>query len=230
MDLRRFLVCASVGLTALVPTGCGSDGGDDGDVKIVAVGDAWGGATHEDLSAAWWNWCSSIRYDEHPIASDLTGEFAGIGQSGDVWFLGGTFGGYAERTVTIPEGKAVFFPLFNTAFWLPEDAPTLAACADAAADGPDACDILECEIDGEAVEDPFSFRIPSGPWLLEIPAGGIFTEPVFGGYAPGVRTSMGDGFWIFLEPLPRGQHTIYIHGGVTAWPFEVETLYHITVE
>ena len=35
-------------------------------------------------------------------------------QSGPVWFLAGTFGGKAERTCTIPSGKAILFPPINT--------------------------------------------------------------------------------------------------------------------
>ena len=220
------LLCGAVG-------GCGSGGGTGvggGIVQPVRVGDSFAGASYEDLSAAWWNWCSAIRFDEHPVASDPTGAFAGIGQSGDFWFLAGTFGGFAERTVTIPAGKALFFPLFNTAYWMPEDAPSLAECAAGAAGGPNQCDILECEVDGTAIPDLFSYRIPSGPWLLQIPPGGIFTEPQFGGYDPGTRTAMGDGFWMFLKPLSRGAHTIHLRGGISGMGgFEVEALYHLTV-
>ncbi len=48
---------------------------------------------------------------------DNTGKFCGLGQSGPVWFLAGTFGGTVERTCTIPAGKALFYPLVNS-IWI----------------------------------------------------------------------------------------------------------------
>ena len=48
---------------------------------------------------------------------DTTGEFASLGQSGPVWFLAGTFGSTVTRTVTIPAGKTLFFPILNT-IWI----------------------------------------------------------------------------------------------------------------
>ncbi len=209
--------------------GGGGSGGGSGFVHVVPVSDTFAGSTYEGLSGDWWNWCASMSYAIHPVANDPTGAYAALGQDGPVWFLAGTFGGFAERTVTIPAGKAIFFPLVNTAFWLPEDAPTLAAAATAAADMPNKVNILECEVDGVSISDLYSYRIPSGPWLLDIPALSIFTESIFGGYAPGVRTAMGDGYWIFLEPLSPGTHTIHLHGGIVG-DFDTEALYHITVE
>ena len=48
---------------------------------------------------------------------DQTGQNAALGQSGEVWFLAGTTGGSAERTVTVPPGKALFFPIVNN-LWI----------------------------------------------------------------------------------------------------------------
>jgi hypothetical protein len=53
---------------------------------------------------------------------DETGQFAGEGQSGHVWFLAGTiFGGTFERDVTVPTGTSLFFPALNAIFWAPDD-------------------------------------------------------------------------------------------------------------
>ena len=52
---------------------------------------------------------------------DLTGAQAANGQSGPVWFLAGLTWFYADpamhfavRNVTIPAGKALFFPIANS--------------------------------------------------------------------------------------------------------------------
>jgi len=61
--------------------------------------------------------------DINPLL-DQTGANAAIGQSGPVWFLAGTTGGTAERAITVPAGKSLFFPLVNNV-WIctPVDPP-----------------------------------------------------------------------------------------------------------
>src|SRR5262249_25393145 len=59
--------------------------------------------------------------DTNP-ANDETGAFAATNQKGPVWFLAGTFGdGQAHRTVTIPAGKNIFFPINSSVFWAPQN-------------------------------------------------------------------------------------------------------------
>ena len=46
--------------------------------------------------------------------TDQTGQFGAVNQPiGNVWFLAGNGGGATVRTVTIPAGKALFFPVAN---------------------------------------------------------------------------------------------------------------------
>ncbi|MFC9760077.1 hypothetical protein ACFU9B_44635 [Streptomyces sp. NPDC057592] len=45
---------------------------------------------------------------------DTTGEHAHWRQSSDVWFLAGTYGGRVVRRCTVPAGRPLFFPVFNT--------------------------------------------------------------------------------------------------------------------
>jgi len=79
------------------------------------------GKSYGEWAQAWWTWASSIPADQNPVL-DTTGQFAGVGQSGHVWFLAGTiFGGTFERTVTVPTGTALFFPALNAIFWAPDD-------------------------------------------------------------------------------------------------------------
>ncbi len=72
------------------------------------------GQGYGEWAAAWWQWVASVPADHHPLL-DETGADAAQGQSGSVWFLAGVFNatGTAERTITIPPGKALFFPLIN---------------------------------------------------------------------------------------------------------------------
>ena len=57
--------------------------------------------------------CSTEPEESNPV-DDKIGEFCNKNQNDpNVWFLAGTFGGKAERTCTIPVGKAILFPIIN---------------------------------------------------------------------------------------------------------------------
>ena len=75
------------------------------------------------LAADGWQWVLGIPADSNPLL-DQTGANAAVGQCGPVWFLAGTTGGSAERAITVPAGKSLFFPLVNNV-WIgtPGDPP-----------------------------------------------------------------------------------------------------------
>src|SRR5437870_11795939 len=65
------------------------------------------------LAAQWWQWALAIPNSQSPLL-DQTGQFAAVNQpKGNIWFLAGNGGGTTVRTVTIPGGKALFFPIAN---------------------------------------------------------------------------------------------------------------------
>src|SRR3982751_6176030 len=70
------------------------------------------GKDYAQWSVEWWKWALSQQVATHPLF-DLTGQNAAVGQTGDVWFLGATFGDppSASRSITVPEGTSLFFPL-----------------------------------------------------------------------------------------------------------------------
>ena len=81
------------------------------------------GHSYSEWSAAWWQWAYSIPVGVNPIL-DSTGENAAVGQDGPVWFLAGNYGGETVREVSVPAGKALFFPIMNQP-WVqfPDDPP-----------------------------------------------------------------------------------------------------------
>ncbi len=72
------------------------------------------GNTYGEWSARWWQWTLAIPAATNPNL-DTTGENCAEGQSGQVWFLAGSFGGTFERACPVPTGKALFFPILNAA-------------------------------------------------------------------------------------------------------------------
>ena len=73
------------------------------------------GKTYSEWTAEWWIWAVAGPDGENAV-QDETGEFCDANQpDGPVWFLAGTFGvPGVERACTIPEDRALFYPLVNS--------------------------------------------------------------------------------------------------------------------
>ena len=152
----------------------------------------------------------------------------------------------ADRSCTVPAGKAIFFPLFNVIFWAPEDAEFLRSVGLEGTDAEllkiganaftDAATSLTCTVDGVPLRDLFAYRAESPRTFTS-----VFGEGVFGFGDGAVRTTFSDGFWLMLPPLSRGEHEITFSsaGKCTAeacFGIEFEfgpdppVIYHLTVE
>lgn len=85
---------------------------------------AFPSAAHDDdplyaLQIAWWQWAGSIPLESNPIV-DETGQFCGVGQRGNYWYLAGAFGGETTRSCTVPKGVKLLVPVIVT-FCYPEE-------------------------------------------------------------------------------------------------------------
>lgn len=116
--LRPFLAAAIVVLLGVMvaPTAWGQNPGP----KVIAPDSVAYGRTYGEWSAAWEQWADSIPVANHPLFDN--GDCS-VGQSGNVWFLGGKFCannatncGYNNvvRSCSLPAGKALYFPIFNS--------------------------------------------------------------------------------------------------------------------
>jgi len=85
------------------------------------------GKTYSEWAAAWQEWSLSIPASKHPLFDNgdcSTGQKGNDGKTGPVFFLGGKYcasgnpncsPGAAKRACTVPAGRAIFFPVVNTA-------------------------------------------------------------------------------------------------------------------
>ena len=135
--------CAVVLLVALVgvalsPThSAGQDGG--GNPGVIPPQAKYRGLSYGEWGARQTQWFFSLPVDHHPLYDTAD---CSAGQSGNVWFLGGTFAsseikpgvilGEADRDCTIPSGTALFFPLVS------------AECSEAEGNGTTEAELRDC--------------------------------------------------------------------------------------
>ncbi|HET7148944.1 MAG TPA: hypothetical protein VFI73_10645 [Candidatus Nitrosopolaris sp.] len=186
------------------------------------------GTSYADWTANWSKWLISIPQPGNPI-TDSTGKYCAQGQSGPVWFLPGTTGGAAERTCTIPAGKAVLFPVLNSecdyvSFPNVKSEPELVSCARA--------DVnrginQQATVDGVSLKQLGTYRITSPQYNFTYPAKNIFGAP------QGPTQGVTDGYWVFLQPLSPGKHELHFSGETPGNPttgtanFAVDVTYHL---
>jgi hypothetical protein len=202
------------------------------------------GKTYAEWSAEHWKWDYSMPVDHHPLFDTAD---CSAGQTGSVWFLGGTFTtvqqgntvtGNAVRNCTVPIGKALFFPIIdaecseagNPGLTVPE----LRLCAK---DLIDHVPSVSAEIDGQSVPDLANYRVQSplftwGP----LPANNLFQDPAF---PSGLSSpSISDGYFLMISPLSPGNHTIHFAGAAVFtqavdgfdFTFALDITYHLTVQ
>jgi hypothetical protein len=185
------------------------------------------GHSYAEWSALWWKWALSMPLDQHPLADTAP---CSTGQSGGVWFLGGSFvSAEAERNCTVPPGKAIFFPVLNTECSTIEPDPfhgdtaaELSACAKGWVDGATGV----CGVDGVPVQNLEMYRVQSPLFTFgPLPANNVLFIDV----PPGTTgQSVSDGYWLMLAPLSVGQHTIDVVG-VFANGFTFHITYNLMV-
>lgn len=235
---RVMTILVVAGLCSLVVT---ADASAQGRLRIAGVypiTSAPYGNSYGDWAAAWWQWAFGQPVDTNPLF-DETGAQCGNGQSGPVFYLAGVINvsGSAERTCTVPSGKALFFPILNVECSNVEGngaTPVeLRACAAGFADGATG---MFLEVDGERVQlrrhrvtsPSFAFSLPENNLLqffgVNAPAGscipGTSCEPYL---------AAGDGTYVMLAPLSDGGHTVHFGGSLPAFGFSLEITYHLLV-
>jgi hypothetical protein len=194
------------------------------------------------LTAQWWTWVYAQPAVDVGAANtnpliDTTGQFAaagqenGIGPANKYFFLTGTFGGpLVTRTVTVPHGKALFFPIINnevdnavspvTDYTVPQLRAIVTANIDAATEH-------TATFDGQPVD---VFRSTSPTFDYTVPdEHSIYTYigaigPQFEGR---IKPAVADGYWSVLPPPTPGTHILTFHSASPG--FSLDVAYNLTV-
>jgi hypothetical protein len=190
------------------------------------------GVSQLTLSQQWWQWVLGIPQADNPLL-DTTGMSARTNNNGPVFFVAGNTGGNSERTFSIQAGKPIFFPVLNNIdVEFPPDTtncksdPDPVACA-LAFISPDLNNAtnLHATLDGQNLLIFPSFRQTSNSFFdLNLPSDNLFGAPA--GFYPEVAVS--DGYWVGLEGLSPGRHTL-IFGGTNGNGFSLQVTDTINV-
>jgi hypothetical protein len=184
------------------------------------------GLTYEQWQARWWQWAFSIPADaSHPF-------FAGgnvlQNQTDHVWFLAGVVGSTEVRSITVPAGTALFFPIVNVECsnlepdpFHGDDPASRSSCANGHIDRTSG---LAATIDGRPVSGLDGFRGESPDFAF-----GPLPDPnLIGAPAGAVGRSVDVGVYLLLTPLPSGEHTIHFAGTFDEFGVSIDTTFHIT--
>lgn len=180
------------------------------------------GATYGEWSARWWQWAFSLPMDHHPLLDTAD---CSAGQTGKVWFLGGSFAqATVVRTCTIPTGTALFFPVVNTeASFLEGNGTTEQELRAVAAATMDTATNLSAQIDGRTIQALPDYRVQSPLFTI----GPLPDNNLFGVAAGTTSQSVSDGVYLMLAPLSVGAHTIHFQGTIAG--FSLDVTYNLTV-
>jgi hypothetical protein len=213
-------------------------------VQIVPPGQTVAGQTQLFWAQAWFQWVLGIPCESSTTCTqnpnlDPTGAFAGTNNNGPVFFLAGNFGGSSTRTITVPYGKPVFFPVVNSFFFAfsrngrydpsPCPNPLTLSCALSQVTNVSQATNMTVQIDSTTLTNTTitSFRQTSKSFFVVcLPNDNvlafIFGIPIpghcyFGNHPVWVQ----DGYYITLSNLSLGTHNLHFHGELAGFSLDV---------
>jgi hypothetical protein len=188
------------------------------------------GLTYPQWAAKFYQWGLSIPLQASPFNDD-TGKNCAQNQQGPVWFLGGTGGGVATRSCTVPAGKAnLIEPIFSGCSYA--EHPTfkidsqLFSCTKA---DMSTVKTVEASIDGVNIPNLDKYLVQSSVINLTLAENNIVGAPA------GPSKGTVENYFIIIEPLSAGKHDISFKGlsvdytSTSTQNFINGVTYHLTV-
>jgi hypothetical protein len=132
------------------------------------------------------------------------------------------------RDCTIPAGKGMLIPIINgecsfAEFPKMKSESELRACAKA---DQDKVKSIEATIDGVKLKDLQKYRVQSPLFKIILPQNNVL------GLKPQTTQAVGDGYYVILQPLSSGKHTVHFSGVLgdpSSNPFVTDSTYNLNV-
>jgi hypothetical protein len=233
--MKKIISCLVAGIALITATlwftACQKD---KSTIEVFAPTSTPLGKSYTDWTIQWMNEFVSYDCANNPFNNPANVLFY---QEGPVYFMAGLNTVGASVNVTIPQGKALLFPLLNYLNDYPcPDATFQPAPGQSMEDFLTAgvLDVLnqatglEVTLDGEKVSDPATYKFVSKLFNFTAnPAlASCFDACVTGTSQPGVT----GGYYMMLNNLSKGTHTVHYHAEITAWNWIQDGTFNITVE
>ena len=223
------IVSASLWFTAC------KEGNDEPALKVFLPAEQPYGKTYTQWSVEWMKLFVSFNCDNNPWAFADKALFY---QTGSVYFLAGLNTAGASVNITVPEDKAIFFPLTNYINDYPCPDPNFVPAAGQSlkdfltqgiTDFKNGISGLAVEVDGVPISDPASYWFQSD--LFEFTGNpDLATVCQFDACITGTpQSAVTGGYYMMLKPLSRGAHTVHYHS-VTWGNFTQDGTFNITVQ
>jgi hypothetical protein len=177
----------------------------------------WQGRGVAEWTERLWHWMTSIPLNSNPVF-DSSGVNCGLNQEGPVWFLAAPAVPTFTRYCTIPYGKAILMPL--AAYFDDYPCPPGANGPFEPAAGQSLEDFLTTDAAGYVDALTLTFASLDGKPLKPRRV----TTKVFGFTAAkdlgtgfdacmtgSPQVAVSDGYWLTIDPLPRGDHVVQIN-------------------
>jgi hypothetical protein len=184
----------------------------DEQLSFFTTSDLPYGKTYGNWTVEWWRWILGIPKRVNPVV-DLSGEYTTMNQQNrDVFFLAGKLaeedGILPERSCIVSTQKSILVPVINCEANLLEnpELETDEGIVKHVKSDEDTIVRAKCYLDCKEIPTQ---RISSDPLIFEVKMVDNNLFDVGGG---GTTHASADGYWVFLKPLPRGNHTISFQG------------------
>lgn len=160
---------------------------------------------YKEWAAKWWNYNVKFGAEEHP-RDHFSPERCNLDQeqSDPVYYLPDNLGGEEVRACTVPAGKAILAPQITGSCWDDNTDPRLkteAGLRGCSREGQE-LGVVTATLDGRELQGLEQYRVTSDVFNMTIPEDNAFQSPF------GTFPAMADGFFVFLEPLTPGKHTL----------------------
>lgn len=190
------------------------------------------GIPYSEWIAKWWGYNVGISPVEHP-RDHFSPERCNLDQKQDdpIYYLPDNLSGEEERRCSIPAGMAILAPLITGTCWDDDTDPELkteTGLRDCSKEGQE-FGIVSATLDRRELLDLEQYRMTSDVFNMTIPENNAFQSPA------GTFPAIADGFFVFLEPLPPGEHTLELQQSVLnpvqpEYNFASKTIYTLTAE
>jgi hypothetical protein len=186
------------------------------------------GLTLEEWATKWWQWAYSQPKGSNPLVDDIGGNLCKTGQDNEkVWYLAGSLVNNSEikRSCTVPLEKAILFPVivaecsisnsnwWNNLFVNSMDKLWKVCNAQIAK--------LNTKLDNHLV-NPIYVKSSK---MFEL----VFPHNNVKDVETGKTQSVNKGYWLFIKPLPKGNHNITSFA-VDSHNFRSNVTYYLTVK